>query len=220
MEGKAGITKILLCMIAMAVTVLHLGAMPAYAGSIKAGSSSKTEEKTEAEKKDEEKSKKNREAVGRLVSDFNVTADTDKASETIGDGLLDFINVIVGLIAYISILGITLFTAVDLCYITMPIFRDRADAVAKNGSRIVKSKSKVTGEDKIRFVTDDAVYAVTKASMGGGNAIGIYLWKRSLAFILLAIVMYMLLTGNIYLITDVAFNFVSGIIQELILIGS
>ena len=72
------------------------------------------------------------------------------------------------------------------------------------------------GMNKMRFVTDEAIYAVQSAAVGSGkSAISIYLGKRVFAFIMTGVVIYILLTGNVSLIVNVVLNFISGLIKAL-----
>ena len=149
-----------------------------------------------------------------LKEDFNVSADVTKASEAL-DGFKDTVGIIVGVLAYIVIIGMGLFTALDVCYIVIPVFRSFYTDSAESGNRITGKTGK-NGEAKLRWVSDDAVYAVKVATVEEGKSpIKVYLFKRIGAYIIVAIVLFMLLTGNMQIFVNIALDLVSGIIEQL-----
>ena len=149
-----------------------------------------------------------------LKEDFNVSADVTKASEAL-DGFKDTVGILVGVLAYIVIIGMGLITALDVCYIVIPVFRSFYIDSAESGNRITGKTGK-NGEAKLRWVSDDAVYAVKVATVEEGKSpIKVYLFKRIGAYIIVAIVLFMLLTGNMQIFVNIALDFVSGIIEQL-----
>lgn len=176
------------------------------------------EGKAAAEAKNSTKTAK--ENVKNMMSEFEVTADTSQAAVALA-GIQQLVGVIVGILAYAVVIGMALFTGVDICYITMPVFRTWADDKGASGGAVTSSTNKDTGESKFRFVTDEAMFAVTQATVENGkNALGIYFKKRCIGWILTAIVLYVLLTGQITLLTDVILQFISGIIAALQSLGN
>lgn len=176
------------------------------------------EGKAAAEAKNSTKTAK--ENVKNMMSEFEVTADTSQAAVALA-GIQQLVGVIVGILAYAVVIGMSLFTGVDICYITMPVFRTWADDKGASGGAVTSSTNKDTGESKFRFVTDEAMFAVTQATVENGkNALGIYFKKRCIGWILTAIVLYVLLTGQITLLTDVILQFISGIIAALQSLGN
>jgi len=164
-----------------------------------------------------------KESVRRKVSSMgeqvNVQADT-KGAGVMLSGLAPLVNLIVGIIAYLIILGMTFFTALDIIYITMPVFRNKAEEMRQAGSGILVRHDNKTGETKLRWVTDEAVYAVQACSVDSGkNPLGMYLQKRIWAYILVAIVIFILLTGNVQLFVNIALNLVEGILDVLANLG-
>lgn len=147
------------------------------------------------------------------VADFNTKADVGAASVALS-GIEGIVSVVVGILVYAVTIGMTLFTACDICYITMPVFRDKCDTMKQSGS--IGTTKTSSGETKLMFVTDDAQYAVQSCSVETGkNPLTVYMKKRVLAFILLGLVLFILFTGNIQLIVNVVVNLVSGIIDAL-----
>ena len=72
-----------------------------------------------------------------------------------------------------------------------------------------------TGETKLRLVTDEAQYAIQAADtiQSGQNPLVIYFKKRFAAILILAIVLFILLTGNMNVFSQIALKLVSGIIS-------
>lgn len=152
--------------------------------------------------------------IEEMGSSVNVEADTDRASVMLS-GLQPLISLIVGILAYLVVLGMTFFTAMDICYITMPVFRNRVEEMKQSGNAAMVKYSK-DGEAKLRWVSDEAQYAVITCTVDSGrNPLTVYLQKRIWAYIMVAIVIYILLTGNIQMIVNIAINFVSGILDIL-----
>ena len=109
----------------------------------------------------------------------------------------------------------TLFTAFDIAYIAFPVFRNKCEEQKMNGTGYNVKKDS-NGNVSLRFVTDDAQYAVSEGTIENGKSPwGIYFRKRIMSYVLLAIVLFILLTGNISLITNIALNIVSGIMNVL-----
>ncbi len=152
--------------------------------------------------------------VDNMGVNFNVEADVESAGVALS-GFEKVVGMLVGLLAYLIVLGMVLFTSLDICYITMPVFKNKADEMVQRGGIMTKKDNK-TGEVKHRWVTDDAQYAVAHATIENGKSpLTIYLGKRIWAYIMLAIVLFILLTGNIQLIVNIAINFISGLIEAL-----
>lgn len=151
-----------------------------------------------------------------------IQGDLGAATRTMA-GFKRFIQTIVGIIAYGIILGMVLFTSMDLCYITMPVFREKTEQIAQSqsGNKAVTTTDKKTGETKVRWVTDEARFVVEQCSISEGkNPLFMYLKKRALAYVLVVLVIFILITGRINIITDMALNFVSGILDVIEELGA
>lgn len=158
--------------------------------------------------------------VDGMGTTFNVSADTDTAGVALS-GIESLVGVIVGILCYVITLGMTLFTALDLCYITMPVFRNKCEDMKQSGNGVMTKTDKQSGETKLRWITDEAVYSVNTCSVETGkSALTVYLKKRVLAFVLLAVVLFILFTGNIQLIVNIAINLVAGIMDALSSLGA
>lgn len=157
--------------------------------------------------------------IDGMAVDFNIKADLEGAGVALS-GLEQVVSVLIGVICYGVVIGMTLFTALDLCYITMPVFRNKCEDMKQSGNSVM-TKTGANGETKFRWVTDEAVYAVQTCAVDTGKSpLTVYLGKRVFAYILLAIVIYILFTGNIQLLANIAVNFVAGIMDALRTLGS
>ena len=152
-------------------------------------------------------------AVVDIGSNFNVEADIEGAATALS-GIEGIISTIVGILVYAVTIGMTLFTACDICYITMPVFRNKCDDIKASGG--VGTKTDSSGNAVLMFVTDDAQHAVQVCTVETGkNPLALYAKKRVVAFILLGLVIFILLTGNIGLLVNIAVNIAAGIIDVL-----
>lgn len=150
-----------------------------------------------------------------MADNFNVRADTRKAGQMLS-GLQPIVELLCGVAAYLTVLGMGFFNSMDVLYIAIPIFRDRCESMKQSGNRLMTETDRQTGQPKLRWVSDEAQFAVSQASLQNGkNPWGIYLKNRIWAHIMVAIVIYILLTGNISLIVGIALNAVGGIIDVL-----
>ena len=148
-----------------------------------------------------------------LTNNLNIVADTSGATALIS-GFTPIISLVVGIIVALVTIGMTIFSAFDIAYIAFPVFRNKCEDAKTNGGAMAKTTA--NGETKLRFVTDEAVYAVQECNIQNGKSPwAMYFKKRVLSYILLAIILFILMTGNISLITGIALNIVSGIMNVL-----
>lgn len=157
---------------------------------------------------------KGKEYVQSGIGSITVTPRIDQANKLMS-GFQDILGIAVGLLAYIIVIGLPLFSALDIAYITIPVLRNFADEAKSQGkSSMVKSDGK--GGSKFRWISDEAVYAVKQGAMDEGkSALSIYFGKRVITYIVCAIVLYLLISGNINVVTNIAVNVVSGIMGVL-----
>ena len=152
--------------------------------------------------------------VSTITDGLNIGADTAGATALLS-GFAPIISLVVGVIVVLVTMGMTLFTAFDIAYIAFPVFRNKCEEQKMNGTGYNVKKDS-SGNVSLRFVTDDAQYAVSEGTIENGKSPwGIYFRKRIMSYILLAIVLFILLTGNISMITNIALNIVSGIMNVL-----
>lgn len=152
--------------------------------------------------------------VSNITDGLKIGADTAGATALLS-GFAPIISLVVGVIVVLVTMGMTLFTAFDIAYIAFPVFRNKCEEQKMNGTGYNVKKDS-SGNVSLRFVTDDAQYAVSEGTIENGKSPwGIYFRKRVVSYVLLAIVLFILLTGNISMITNIALNIVSGIMNVL-----
>lgn len=145
--------------------------------------------------------------------DVNVSADVGAANELVS-GFEPVIQLIIGILAWAIVIGLPLITALDVAYITIPFFREKAeDMKAKGGTMVKQDKN---GESKIRWISDEAQHAVATLDLENGRSpLKTYLMSRIGAFIMVAIILYLLIGGQITVVTQLAVRLVSGIMSIL-----
>lgn len=153
--------------------------------------------------------------VNEITNGLGAQADFGKASETLS-GFVPVINIFLGIVCTLIVTFMTVFTAFDVCYIVFPVFRNQCEEAKATGQGVLAGKS-ANGGTKLRFVSDEAQYAVksTQTNENGKSALSVYLGKRVFAYIMVAIILFILLTGNISLITRIALKMVAGIMSVL-----
>ena len=160
--------------------------------------------------------------VKEATGDFNLKPDTETASTAL-EGFKPILSTFLGVVVVLITIGMTIFSAFDIAYIAFPVFRNKCEEAKQTGSGMMASKKQgKNGETKLRFVSDEAQYAVEAADTieSGKNPFSIYFGKRVISYVLLSIILFILLTGNINLITNIAVRIVSGILELLQGIGT
>jgi len=148
-----------------------------------------------------------------ITAALDTKANITEAADTLS-GLKPFITTILGVICYIAILAMAVFTSFDVCYITMPVFRGKMESKAAQGGMGTR-ESKATGERKLAVITDDAIQAVEEAANSGKKPMVVYLKKRIGSYIAIAVVIYLLMSGNISLLVSLALKAISGVMRQL-----
>lgn len=175
----------------------------------------KTREQAEKEMATVLKNEATVDDVSDITDGMKIGADTAGATALLS-GFAPIISLVIGVIVVLVTMGMTLFTAFDIAYIAFPVFRNKCEEQKMMGGNNIMTKKGANGESSLRFVTDDAQYAVSQGTIESGKSPwGIYFRKRIMSYILLAIILFILLTGNISLITNIALNVVSGIMNVL-----
>ena len=148
------------------------------------------------------------------IGNLGLTADVTTATGMLS-GFMGVLRTLLGILVVIISVGMTVFSAFDLCYIAFPVFRNKCEDAKTNGGIMAKKGS--NGEAKLRFVSDDAQYAVVAAdtTQSGKNPFVIYFGKRLISYLVLAILLFILLTGKVTVFTDIAIRLVSGLINLL-----
>ena len=150
--------------------------------------------------------------IGDLVAQIDIQPDMQSAAE-IMESFREPISTFLGVLCFVIVFGLAVFTSLDICYITIPAFQGWSNMQAENGK---KGMSRTSGNGDVRpsFVTHAALEAVKAENMAdgeGGNALSVYFKSRMAVYILVAICIWMLLGNNITLITDIVLKLLSGI---------
>lgn len=160
--------------------------------------------------------------VDDMVSRLDIKADLE-AAVIVMSSIQPLIETLIGLLAYSIVIMMPLLTALDVAFIMAPMFREKVTDMRDNGTgsalgdRFMTSTNR-NGQKRIRFISDAAMFAVTKGSEVGAmetgqSALKIYLGKRIIEFVLVAIVLYMLVGGQINVFTNLAIKLVSGAME-------
>lgn len=161
------------------------------------------------------KSLRGQQQISDLDEYYSLEADTKTASDLVS-GLKGPISTFLGILVTFITVGMTVFTAFDLCYIAFPVFRGKMDDAKANGTKgITRTNNK--GETKLNIVTEDAQFAVISAETAqtGQSAYLIYFKKRIISFVILAVLIFILLTGNINILTNIGVKLASGILEAI-----
>lgn len=149
-----------------------------------------------------------------ITNGLDISANTSQATDMLS-GVIPIVNIFLGLVVVLITAGLAVFTACDVMYITMPVFRNKCEDAKAAGTGPAVTKT-ANGGTKLRFVTDEAIYAVNNCGLDTGkNPLTVYLGKRVLAYIIVSILLFILLTGNISIITNIAVKVVSGLMNVL-----
>lgn len=149
------------------------------------------------------------------IADANNLAPNYTDAASILQPAVPYINIGLGLVTTIVVLQMSILTALDLCYIAIPAMRNFMNDKAAEGNAVVQKKDG-NGGVKLRFISDEAQFAVEQsANNQGSSPWGTYFKSRILSYIFLAVAMVILLTGNITIITDLAVKLVSGLMSVL-----
>jgi hypothetical protein len=157
--------------------------------------------------------------VNDIETELDLSADTAGASDALS-GVVPMISLIAGFIIILLTAMMLVFTAIDCVYIAYPAFRNKCEDAKASGNKF-QTKTNSNGETSLRWVTDDAQYAIDKGTEDPSqNKWMIYLKRRLVSYVMLAIVIYMFFTGNITLIIQVAIKAVSGLMNVISGFGS
>lgn len=149
-----------------------------------------------------------------------ITPNYDRASEILSP-FMPYVNALLGIVTTIVVTVMSLLTALDLCYIAIPALRN----FMNDNESMQKTDS--NGKKKLRFISDEAQYAVdstvghsgdssSKSGNGGYTSPwGAYFKTRIVSYIFLAVAITILLTGNITIITNLALKLVGGLMNVL-----
>jgi hypothetical protein len=147
-----------------------------------------------------------------LLSSAGVQPDTGSAL-TLMTGMMGFVNTALGIIVVVMSIGMTIFSALDITYIAFPVFQNKVDSQVESGGKNTRKNKE--GETSSRWVSDDARNAVKEANANNAQPWMPYFKRRVLAYIFLSIMLFILLTGNIFAITSMVTGVLSGLFEAL-----
>ena len=151
-------------------------------------------------------------ATQGLLNQANVNPDTGTAMGLLS-GIMPAINVVLGLMVVVISIGMTVFSALDIIYLAFPAFKLMVDNSIEQGGKGTRTTK--DGTVTSRWVTQDAILAAQDAENTNGSPWGPYFKRRVLAYVFLAIILFILLTGNIFSITTLVTNALQGLFNSL-----
>lgn len=158
--------------------------------------------------------------IDDITGSINIHADTAGAAG-MASGFIPIVNVAVGLIVIGIILLLVMYTGFDLMFLAFPWFRSMSENQLQNGKSNVMVKRGGDGECKYRFISDDAVRAYQQSIVDGGNKQPYvkYAVSRVWAYIALAIIITVLITGNYGVFIKLGTKIGEGIINMIQNVG-
>ena len=151
-------------------------------------------------------------ATQGLLNQANVNPDTGTAMGLLS-GIMPALNVVLGLMVVVISIGMTVFSALDIIYLAFPAFKSMVDNSIEQGGKGTRTTK--DGTVTSRWVTQDAILAAEDADKTQGSPWGSYFKRRILAYVFLAIILFILLTGNIFSITTLVTNALQGLFNSL-----
>lgn len=151
-------------------------------------------------------------ATQGLLNQANVNPDTGAAMGLLS-GIMPVLNVVLGLMVVVISIGMSVFSALDIIYLAFPAFRSMVDNSVERGGKGTRTTK--DGTVTSRWVTQDAILAAQDAENTQGSPWGPYFKRRVLAYVFLAIILFILLTGNIFSITTLVTNALQGLFNSL-----
>ena len=151
-------------------------------------------------------------ATQGLLNQANVNPDTGAAMGLLS-GIMPALNVVLGLMVVVISIGMSVFSALDIIYLAFPAFKLMVDNSIEQGGKGTRTTK--DGTVTSRWVTQDAIMAAQDAENTHGSPWGPYFKRRILAYVFLAIILFILLTGNIFSITTLVTNALQGLFNSL-----
>lgn len=156
--------------------------------------------------------------INSMTTDLGIQADTGTATALLS-GAIPIVNALLGFLVLIINIAMFIFTALDIAYIVAPQFKETCDNTA--ASHPGQAKTSSGGEPRFKWITDNAVYALKAANTveTGKNPLWIYLKSRVWTYMILAVVDFILLTGNITVFMNAALKVADGVLDLISNIG-
>ena len=111
-------------------------------------------------------------------------------------------------IAILTLVGV--FTAIDIFYLVVPPLHTALEEGAA-----AKGQTDKNGNPKPRLVSKDACDAYNEGTENQKNVILTYLKKRIVAYIAVAVVVFLLLTGQMSAIITTVLKLISGVLESV-----
>lgn len=96
----------------------------------------------------------------------------------------DIVGLLMGFIAVFLVVGLTLITALDIVYLTIPIFQQAIQEKSWDGS---------SDRTKIQFVSNDARTAVERAAISNQSSLWIYMKLRFKTYLIAAVILFLIM---------------------------
>lgn len=146
-----------------------------------------------------------------MVDGMNIQADITGGSNSLAS-ITPLISTITGVIVVVVLLGMALFTSFDVAYLVFPVAKQKMDSAGSSGGNKMASRTDAkTGEARFRWVTDDAINAYTQATETGKNPLFTYMRNRLWSYIAVAIVIFILMSGNLAVIINFILQMLSSV---------
>ena len=164
-------------------------------------------------------SNKSIEQIQKIDKETKVEADIDAGMDSI-HGLVPIVNWVLGIATVGISLMLGIATALDIVYIAFPVFQENVNNTAQQNPNMNRPDPKNGGTRPV-FVSSEAMFAVKAAAAdpNGKNPLAIYFGKRVFAYIMVSVVLFILLTGNISIITNLALRVVAPVMNVIANLG-
>lgn len=169
------------------------------------------------ESKNSGKTDRVKESMLNLEEGMGLVANTEGAME-MASGLVPMVELLLGYIVVVMMLGMSLFSGLDMVYIMSPKARSKINNSVQNKigrNSAMVSTNKESGEEKARFITDDAIYAVDIALVDGRSPWPIYFKRRGVTYVFITALIYIYFSGSYSIIARIIVNLISGIFKTL-----
>ena len=148
--------------------------------------------------------------ISQINNTVSIKADLDKGKEWLSPETIAIISTAMGAIITVALLAVGVFTAVDVLFMVVPPLNQALTERAEASGKVDKN-----GDTKIRFVSRAAVRAYKETQESGKNVIIAYGKKRAIEYIAVAVVVYLLLSGNFNSILTLALRIISGAVDSV-----
>lgn len=152
--------------------------------------------------------------LDEMVNTMNAQANVIEGANSL-QSVMPLVNTITGAIVVIVLLGMAIFTAFDVAYLVFPVAKQQMDKAGSTGGKMASKTDAKTGEAKFRWVTDDAIQSYTEATESGKHPLTTYLKKRLLSYIAVAVVVFMLMSGNLAVIINFVLQMLGSVFEML-----